>query len=103
MRWPVTSAQILNDADHPFTVVNAAWLLRTVEPSPRFGRPRTRSRRWRPASRWGRLVTRRHNLSKWVEQVEAGPPSMREQFGRIRRISFNRSFDECVALVGDLL
>lgn len=59
--------------------------------------------RWRPASRWGRFVTRRHNLCKCVEQVEAGPPIMREQFGRIQRISFNRSFDECVALVGDFL
>lgn len=37
------------------------------------------------------------------EQVEAGPPLMREQFDRIQRIGFNRSFDECVALVGDIL
>ncbi|MBP0624127.1 nucleotidyl transferase AbiEii/AbiGii toxin family protein [Cupriavidus consociatus] len=43
------------------------------------------------------------HASAFLNQVQAGPPIMREQFSRIQRISFNRSFDECVALVGDFL
>lgn len=43
------------------------------------------------------------HAAAFLDQVQAGPPIMREQFGRIQRISFNRSFDECVALVGDFL
>ncbi|AJG19380.1 hypothetical protein [Cupriavidus basilensis] len=35
--------------------------------------------------------------------IEAGPPIMREQFARIQRIGFDRSFDECVALARDFL
>ncbi|MBB3010025.1 nucleotidyl transferase AbiEii/AbiGii toxin family protein [Cupriavidus alkaliphilus] len=43
------------------------------------------------------------HASAFLNQVQAGPPIMREQFSRIQRINFNRSFDECVALVGDFL
>ncbi|SPK70540.1 conserved protein of unknown function (plasmid) [Cupriavidus taiwanensis] len=43
------------------------------------------------------------HASAFLNQVQAGPPIMREQFSRIQRIRFNRSFDECVALVGDFL
>ncbi|MGT2493575.1 hypothetical protein ACU4GD_31570 [Cupriavidus basilensis] len=35
-------------------------------------------------------------LPSWANR--GGPPIMREQFARIQRISFDRSFDECVAL-----
>lgn len=37
------------------------------------------------------------------DQIQAGPPIMREQFSRIQRINFDKSFDECVALVGKFL
>ncbi|WP_427309042.1 nucleotidyl transferase AbiEii/AbiGii toxin family protein [Cupriavidus sp. H39] len=43
------------------------------------------------------------HASAFLNQVQPGPPIMREQFSRIQRISFNRSFDECVALVEDFL
>lgn len=43
------------------------------------------------------------HAAAFLGQVEAGPPIMREQFSRIQRINFNRSFDDCVALAGDFL
>ncbi|QUN31862.1 nucleotidyl transferase AbiEii/AbiGii toxin family protein (plasmid) [Cupriavidus sp. KK10] len=43
------------------------------------------------------------HAAAFVRQVQAGPPIMREQFARIQRISFDRSFDDCVAMVGDFL
>ncbi|WP_318035522.1 hypothetical protein [Cupriavidus laharis] len=45
----------------------------------------------------------RRHAAAFLGQVEAGPPIMREQFSRIQRINFNRSFDDCVALAGDFL
>lgn len=43
------------------------------------------------------------HAAAFLGQIEAGPPIMREQFARIQRISFDRSFDECVALARDFL
>jgi len=34
----------------------------------------------------------------FLSQVAVAPPIMREQFNRIQRIDFHRTFDECVAL-----
>ncbi len=39
----------------------------------------------------------------FLAQVEAGAPILREQFARIRRIGFSRSFDECALLAGKFL
>ena len=36
------------------------------------------------------------HVQAFLAQVEAGVPIMREQFARIQRIGFSRSFDECV-------
>jgi hypothetical protein len=43
------------------------------------------------------------HAAAFLGQVEAGLPIMREQFARIQRINFDRSFDECVALARDFL
>lgn len=39
----------------------------------------------------------------FLAQVETGAPILREQFARIQRIGFSRSFDECVLLAGKFL
>jgi len=39
----------------------------------------------------------------FMRQVEAGPPTMREQFDRIQRIDFHRGFDDCVVLAREFL
>ena len=48
------------------------------------------------------LILLRH-AAAFLGRIEAGPPIRREQFARIQRISFDRNFDECVALARDFL
>jgi len=43
------------------------------------------------------------NAGAFVSQIQAAPPIMREQFERIQRLDFQRSFDACVALASDFL
>ncbi len=78
----MTSAQILNDVDRPLTVVQCS--LAAADRG-------ALAKSWSTQDALVAIATRK----------SLGPPSMREQFGRIQRIRFNRSFDECVARVGD--